>query len=248
MPLPQSKTPPSDKLTDKTTLIYGPTKIGKSTFCSQAPQALFLATEPGLKSLNTYEVSIGSWDEMLVACKEIASGGHQFSPIVIDTADNAFKFCADHVCGKQGVTHQADLPYGKGHALVNNEFQRVLNKLAALPYGLILVSHSMEKEIDSSTGKYNRTVPTMPEGARKIILGMADMVLFCDIEMVDAPDGSKMPRRVIRTKPNKYYEAGDRTGRLPETIDLDFAKFSEAFKGNGAVPVPIPKHQPAIRI
>jgi hypothetical protein len=34
---------------------------------------------------------------------------------------------------------------------------------------------------------------------------------------------------VIRTKPSLYYEAGDRTGRLPETIDLDFRKFLDAF-------------------
>ena len=38
---------------------------------------------------------------------------------------------------------------------------------------------------------------------------------------------------MIRTKPSLYYEAGDRTGRLPETIDLDFGKFLEAF--NAAV-------------
>ena len=40
-------------------------------------------------------------------------------------------------------------------------------------------------------------------------------------------------RRVIRTKPSLYYEAGDRTGRMPETIDLDFRKFLDAF--NAAV-------------
>ena len=34
---------------------------------------------------------------------------------------------------------------------------------------------------------------------------------------------------MIRTKPSLYYEAGDRTGRLPETLDLDFSKFLDAF-------------------
>jgi hypothetical protein len=34
---------------------------------------------------------------------------------------------------------------------------------------------------------------------------------------------------VIRTKPSLFYEAGDRTGRLPETLDLDFGSFLEAF-------------------
>ena len=63
---------------------------------------------------------------------------------------------------------------------------------------------------------------------------MADMVLFCDLEPTTGEDGSQNLRRVIRTKPSLYHEAGDRTGRLPETIDLDFAKFYEAY---GAAPV-----------
>jgi hypothetical protein len=42
-------------------------------------------------------------------------------------------------------------------------------------------------------------------------------------------EGAQNIRRVIRTKPSLYYEAGDRTGRLPETIDLDFKQFLEAF-------------------
>lgn len=55
------------------------------------------------------------------------------------------------------------------------------------------------------------------------------MVLYCDIETGTGPDGKMVARRVMRTKPSLYYEAGDRTGRLPELIDLDYAKFTEAF-------------------
>jgi hypothetical protein len=58
---------------------------------------------------------------------------------------------------------------------------------------------------------------------------MADMVLFCDLEVVAGDNGEQRMRRVIRTKPSLYYEAGDRTGRLPETLDLDFGKFRESF-------------------
>jgi len=40
---------------------------------------------------------------------------------------------------------------------------------------------------------------------------------------------------VIRTKPHPTYEAGDRTGRLPETLALDFDEFQKAFAaGKGA--------------
>jgi len=53
-------------------------------------------------------------------------------------------------------------------------------------------------------------------------------------------DGKPVGRRVIRTKPNVNYEAGDRTGRLPELIDLDFGKFVEAFASPHAALQPAP--------
>jgi hypothetical protein len=137
--------------------------------------------------------------------------------------------CTEHVCEKMKIEHESDLEYGKGYALVNAEFHRVLNKLALLPYGLFLVSHSQEKEIETRTGKYTRTVPTLPDKARKIVLGMVDIILFGDLEPTTGPDGKPAYRRVLRTKPSAAYEAGDRTGRLPDVVDLDFAAFIAAF-------------------
>ena len=202
-------------LADLTVLVYGQTKIGKSTLCSKADGALFLATEPGLNSLDVFQVPILSWDDLLNACAEITEGKHPFKTVIIDTIDNAYKFCTDYILKKFKIEHESDLGYGKGYALVNNEFQRVLTKLAFLPYGLFLVSHAKEIEVDTRTGKYTRIVPTLPDKARKIVLGMVDMVLFCDLEVETGEDGAKSVRRVIRTKPSLYYEAGDRTGRLP---------------------------------
>ena len=228
MLLPTQKTPPKPNLADLTVLVYGATKIGKSTWCSHADNAIFLSTEPGLNSLEVFQVPIRSWDELLAACGEIAEGKHEFKTVILDTVDNAYRMCAEHVCRKFKIEHESDLGYGKGFALVNNEFQRVLNKLAFMPCGLYLISHSQEVEIETRTGKYNKTVPTLPEKARKIVLGLVDMVLYCDIETAAGTEGKMVARRVMRTKPSLNYEAGDRTGRLPEIIDLDYTKFAEA--------------------
>lgn len=227
--LPKQKTPPKMSLTDLTVLVYGPSKIGKSTWCSGAEGALFLATEAGLNNLEVFQAPIGSWDELLVACKEIAEGQHGFKTIVLDTVDNAYRMCAEHVCQKFKIEHESDLGYGKGYALINNEFHRVLTKLSLLPYGLFLISHSQERELETRTGKLTRVVPTLPDKARKIVLGMVDVILFCDLEVTADADGKRVSRRVVRTKPSMHYEAGDRTGRLPEVIDLDFVRFVEAY-------------------
>ncbi|MCZ2152911.1 MAG: ATP-binding protein [Bryobacterales bacterium] len=244
--LPTAKTQPKPNLADLTVLVYGQTKIGKSTLCSNADGALFLATEPGLNALDVYQAPIQSWEDLLNACAEIGEGKHAFKTIVIDTIDNAYKFCTEYILRKFKVEHESDLAYGKGYAIVNNEFQRVLTKLAFLPYGLFLISHAKEIEVETRTGKYTRIVPTLPEKARKIVLGMVDMVLFCDLDMVTGEDGAQSVRRVIRTKPSLYYEAGDRTGRLPETIDLDFRKFLDAFDSAVAPLKPAAKAKEAV--
>ena len=229
--LPKEKTKPQVSLSNLTALLYGPSKIGKSTWCSHAEKAIFLATEPGLNSLEVFQAPITNWEELLKVSAELAEGKHEFKTIVIDTIDNLHRMCADYVCQKNKIEHESDLPYGKAYSLIMSEFLRVLNKLAFLPYGLILVSHSVEREFETRTGKVMRIVPTLPDKARKMVVGLVDLILYCDLETNKDDQGKQTYHRVIRTKPNLNYDAGDRTGRLPEVLPLDFKAFLKAFNG-----------------
>jgi hypothetical protein len=231
MKLPTEKTHPKTDLRDLNMLVYGPPKIGKSTFCSHAEGALFLATEAGLNHLDVFQSPISSWEQMLEALAEVARGEHAFRTIVIDTVDNAYRFCEEYVCRKLGIEHPSDAAYGKGFGSVNSEFTRVLTKLGSLPYGLILVSHAREREVTTRTGTIMRIGPTLPEGARKIVTGFADCILYFDVDAVPTPEGKTAYKRVIRTKPTTHYEAGDRTGRLPETLPLNYKTVVEALMG-----------------
>lgn len=233
MPLPTQKTKPKTRPEDFPLLIYGPPKIGKSTFCSQADDPLFLATERGLDAIDCFQQPIGSWPDLLKALGEIAEGKHSFKTIIIDTIDNAYRLCSDHICSEHGAKHESDLSYGKGWALVNNEFQRVLMKLGNLPYGIFLVSHSQTKEIDTRTGKLIKTVPTLPDKASKIVVGFVSIMLYAEMEETIDEDGKPTLRRVMRTDASQYYEAGDRTGRLAATLPLDYTEFKKCFLAKG---------------
>lgn len=240
MTLPTQKTPPCNSMTDLSVLIYGASKIGKSTLCANADHALFLATEAGLNSLDVYQQPILTWQDMLTTCAEIGAGHHGFKTIVMDTVDNAYKMCADYICKKNNIQHESDMGFGKGFSLVNGEFLRVLTKLSLMPYGFYLISHAQDKEMDTPNGKRIKTIPTLPGKAREIVLGMVDIILFCDMEMVTGPDGKPTERRVMHTKPSVLYEAGDRTKRLPETIDLNFEAFVSAYKSGSPSTTPAP--------
>ena len=189
------------------------------------PTALsFSRPKPGLNALDVYQVPHPSWDDLLAACAEITEGNHPFKTIIIDTIDNAYKFCTDYVLKKHKIEHESDMGYGKGYALINNEFQRVLNKLAFLPYGLFLISHAKEIEVDTRTAKYTRVVPTLPDKARKIVLGMVDMVLYCDLEVVKRRGWrTRVPARdphqaqpVLRSRRPHRAAAGDHRPGFPE--------------------------------
>jgi GTPase SAR1 family protein len=227
MALPQTKTPPKKKMEEQTILLYGPPKIGKSSLASQFDNPLFLATEAGLNSLEVFQIPIPTWDEFLTACKDIAGGKHEFKTIVIDTVDNLFKACAEFVRKKNNIQHESDLEWGKGWQLVKDEFSRALTKLSLLPYGLVMISHSDTIEIKTRTAKITKQVPTLNKSAREIVLGMSDIILYAE-STVTEKDGEV---RIIRTKPSENYEAGDRTGRLPAVLPLDFKAFYNAFYG-----------------
>ena len=227
--LPSAKTAPGRDLATKTTLVYGQPKVGKSTFAAQFPDAVFFECEPGLSELSVYKVPTYNWADLLEACRLVAAGDHPFKTIVIDTVDNAFKYCTDHVNAKHNVEYEGDLGHGKGWAFVKNEWHRVLTRLASLPYGLVLISHAVDKRIETRTGEYTKTQPSLPDRARHVVLGLVDMILFCDAVAKKDGNGNVTIERVIRTKPHPTYEAGDRTGRLPETLPLDFGTFARCF-------------------
>jgi hypothetical protein len=230
MTLPTTKTNPTSNFASVSILMHGRPKIGKSTWCSRAEGAIFLATEPGLRSLDVYQQPITDWTGMLDACKEIAAGKHQFKTVIIDTIDNAYLYCRTAMCEQLGIKDPADAGYGKGFAAVNNEFRRVLTKLASLPYGLYMISHSREAEVETRTGKQSRWVPTLPEKAREIVDGMVEIILFADIDSHQDADNVEQTTRVLRTKPSHKWEAGDRTNRLPPTIPLAYAEFVKAWE------------------
>lgn len=222
--LPKEKTPTKKTIEEMTTLIYGAPKIGKSTLASQFDSPLFLATEAGLNSLEVYQLPCPDWKTFTDACAEIAAGKHNFKTVVIDTIDNAHKFCSEFIRAKHGMQHESDLEWGKGWNFVSEEFRRVLTKLSLLPYGLVMVSHADNVELKTRTAILNKAIPTLRKSAREIVLDMSDFILYC--ESIVTEDGDK---RIMRTKPSENWEAGDRGGYLPPALPLEYEAFIKAF-------------------
>ena len=220
--LPTEKTKKLYDISKMNTLIYGNPKVGKSTLASQIPDSLFLATEKGYNSLEVYKVDIISWGDLLKTCKELTTTEHKFTNLVIDTVDLLYRKCEDHIMKREGATHPSDLAFGKGFSMVKNEFVRVVNNINQAGYGITFISHSKEVEITKGVSKFNYMDTSLSGSVNVVVCGLCDFIFYAYI----GSDGD----RKIRTKPTKNVNAGDRTGRLPELMPMDYKAITTALR------------------
>lgn len=214
MKLPTSKSTPARRIQDYTFLIYGQPKAGKTTFCSHFDGALFIATEPGHKFQEIFKVDPQNWTDVLMITKNLLETEHNFKTIIIDTADNAYKMCADYIKKKYKIDHESDLGFGKGYSFVKDEFMRVINALAQKGFGIVFISHASTREIEENGVKRAVTDSTLSGSASKTISGLCDFIFYVYVDK----DG----QRRFRTKGSPALNAGDRSGQLPEVMPLDF--------------------------
>jgi len=218
--LPTEATPPQLDMKHLITLVYGPPFIGKSTFCKNAPKPLFLCTEGGLKHLKRFDVAIRSWQEFLNIANELSAEKHSFKTVIIKTCDGLSQLCSDYVLGvwseksRRKLIHESDLPLGKGWSLVRLEFSRVINRFCSYKFNTIFISHCVEKTIETRTGTFVRTSPSMGKVCHSTIYKVSDLVLYFALD--------KERKRIIHCQPDRTFEAGGKVAHLPDTLPMDW--------------------------
>jgi len=245
MELPKKKKRADTDLAQYTGLIYGREKIGKTTFLSTFPDALFLTTEPGTKGLEIYEIPIKTWTDLLKAVK-LLENDNRFKTVIIDTIDNAYDLCLEYVCKRSGIEYPGEdergkKDYGKSWKKIRMEFLRVINRILNTGRGLWFTSHVRETELNSRSGqRWDRIHPSMAGQARAVIEALVDMFIYA--EYMRDKDGNTI--RVLICQGDETVWAGHRqagTGKgLPPILPLNkedgYGVLNEAFKsGEGGL-------------
>lgn len=236
--LPTSVTKKRDDLMVQTVLIYGATKMGKTTFCSQIPGVLFAATEPGLNHLEVAQCDIKTWGEFVAMSNALATEKHNYRAVCIDTANNLYLLACQEICNQKGVEYIGDFTSsGKGWAMAANMLYSELLKLKNMGLGVWLIAHSEERTIKSKlNGEITRIRPAISGKAGDSIIALADIVAYVDIAQKKVKDengkdtGDTIPVNVLRLRPTEHYEAGDRSGYLPPVVELNYQAFSKAYE------------------
>ena len=220
--LPTVRSKKTEDIGAMSMLLYGSPKIGKSTIAASFPDALFVVTEEGHKSMEIFKVGVTEWPDFRDLCKKLRKEEHKFKTVVIDTIDLLFSVCETYICKQKGIDHPSELEYGRGWGFLRDEFQKALAQLAApdkagkIPFGLVFLSHAKEVEVKGRMVKTTRTVCTLSGTARKVVLPLVDIVGYCGFGEDAA--GEPTRERTVTFAPTELIEAGDRTGRLPENV------------------------------
>lgn len=198
----------------KVIVIHGRAGMGKSTLASLFPDNIFIASEPGLDYLEVYEpMEVHSWEDFGLACVALSRSDHK-GFVTIDTYDKLVTFATDYICRREKIKHPADYAMGKGWGMITLEINRVLTKYLTGNYGLIIVSHTKLSEVKTKTDKIHRATLSTSGGPSALVIDMADHIFYIDGDVTEGVE-----RRVLRTEQSLYWEAKDKSRRLPAIIE-----------------------------
>lgn len=210
--------------------IYGPEKIGKTTFCAKMDNCLILATERGYNALDgVYAVDITSWSDVRSVLRELKKTEvmDRFKCVAIDTIDYAAEYCTKYICNQNGINDLSELGYGKGYALMRKEFSDVFNTLIKLGYAVVFVSHSQESMFTRPDGtEYNKIVPSLsPAKVNAIVANMADIYGYAHI--VRGVDGENHRVLTLRA-PDDSVACGCRFPDIEQNVEFSYDAIAEA--------------------
>lgn len=215
--------------------FYGDPKSGKTTIATKFPKHLLIAFERGYNAIpGAMAQPVNSWAEFKKVLRQLKDPQvhEMYETIVVDTADIAYAYCEKYVCantkradGGFGVDSVADIPYGKGYTMVENEFDEALRSIVQMDYGLVIISHAVDKTFKDENGQeFQQIVPTLDKRARKVVSRMTDIIGYS--RAVTDANGQLVTKLFMRGTPR--YMAGSRFKYTPDYIDFNYEALTQA--------------------
>lgn len=223
-------------------VVYGCEGVGKSTFASKFPKALFADLEGGTGHLDVARISISKWEELISTIEELTKDSQGFKTFVVDSADWAEGLCSDYLCKKYQKGGIEEFGYGKGYKYLAEEFAQMLAKLTALQVSgmnVVLIAHSIiqKLELPEENGTYDHYGLKCSKQVSPLIKEWADGLLFVNFRtFVETNTNGKSKalggrERVVYTEHTAFCDAKNRWG-LEGVLQLDFKHFANIFQGS----------------
>lgn len=215
----------SRDLREKYILLAGQPKIGKTEFCTMAPEALVLAFERGTNARPGSKVQpIEKWSDFKLVCRQLNTpeAKKMYSTICIDTVGIAYDLAEQFICAQNSVPKIGDIPYGGGYAALSKEFEQSLRAITHMGYGLIMTCH-LKESVDGD-GNIVGYKPDLSNRCLKIVNGLVDIIGVITQTWNEKGESE----RWIQTRSTPTITAGSRFKYLEPKIRFGYNEFVEA--------------------
>ena len=221
----------------KKVVIYGPEGIGKSTFASRFPDALFSDTEDSTKDMDVSRFDKpSSWEMLKSQVRYVIDHPEVCRTYVLDTADWAEQIEINDLLSATQKTGIEDFGYGKGYTYSAERFGELLNLMTEVTekgINVVVTAHAQLRKIElpEEMGAYDHWEMKTSKKVAPMIREWADLVLFANYKInvvnVDNQGATKGKnkaqggRRVMYTTHTPFWDAKNRYD-LPEELPLDY--------------------------
>lgn len=218
-------------------VLYADPGTGKSVFASKFPKPYFICTDGNYEWLTDFGADpnahkdCSSYSEIINA---INADYSDYETIVLDLAEDAFKWCEQEYCVRNKIEHVSDFGYGKGYDATRNTFFVDICKLLSMDKNVIILMHGVSwTEKDRRGVEHWKYGPTdrIPNKVIKMIEGRVRYFLRAYVKDEEHDDGTVTKRRMLSLvpKPNEFgIIRGIDENVIPQDIDLDVDEFLKA--------------------
>ncbi len=226
-------------------LLYGTEKVGKTTWASNAPAAIFICAEDGTSQLDVARFpQPETWSDVLDAIHQLTTEPHQYKTVVIDTLDWLERVVWESIGKRDGKVNIESYGYGKGYNVALDEWRLLTDRLDELRHKrgmhIVLLAHSWVKTFkDPESDGYDRYEMKLNAKAGGLIKEWCDAVLFAQHEVFTKKSDTGRTRgidgdgaRIVHTERRAAWDAGNRYG-LPSTLPLHWDDFIAAVRAGG---------------
>jgi GTPase SAR1 family protein len=184
-------------------LVYGLGGVGKSTFATTAPKAVFIAAEKGLsqvkaRRLHPMPVTYGDILEGISFLTEDAS----CETIAIDSLDWIEPLLHAYVCArdKEPSIEMYGGGYGKGYEVAAAEWRDLFSRLDQSGKHVVLIAHSKRKAVKNTIGAdYDATMIKIADKAAAIAVEWCDVVGYADLDTEIEVKGKQTAGKAVTT-------------------------------------------------
>ena len=218
-------------------VVFGPEGVGKTTFASKWPKAVFIDVEDGSGHYDVARLPIPqTWNELL---DEIiwCSVSNEVGTVVVDTADKAEALCKAYILERDNKESIESYGYGKGYTILAEEFKKLtacLDVCVENGKNVLVLAHAQIRKFEQpdEMGSYDRWELKLEKKCAVIPKEWCDVMLFANYrtDMEKDENGkyhaSGGRRRIMYANHTSAYDAKNRLD-LPDEMPFDFSEIAD---------------------